>query len=294
MPLRTHRTGGNEIYPYAGSCGPGPTWGIGGATIGGVSDDGGTGSRFAGRRALVVGGGTGIGLAVARRLSGEGASVVVADLWDPASPGARDLVDDLPGTGHRAAHVDVTDRAGVDALLASLDELDVLVHVAGGDRAHPGFLDTDDAVWTGLLELNLLGLVRTVRAAAPLLIAGGRGSSVVAVGSVNGALALGSEPYSAAKAGVVSLVGNLAVELAPRVRVNAVLPATITTRVWDDQPGGAEALRALYPLDRVGRPEDVAAAVAFLAGDDAAWVTGHALPVDGGLLTGGSLRRLLG
>ena len=104
---------------------------------------------------------------------------------------------------------------------------------------------------------------------------------------------LGSEPYSAAKAAVVSLVANLAVQLAPVVRVNAVLPGTITTRVWDDQPGGAEHLRRLYPLDRVGRPEDVAAAVAFLASDDAAWITGHALPVDGGLLTGGALRRLI-
>lgn len=203
-------------------------------------------------------------------------------------------MDGLPGHGHRAAYVDVTDRSAVDDLVAPLDGLDVLVHVAGGDRPHPGFVDTADDVWTDLLELNLLGFVRIVRAAVPLLLAGEHGPAVVAVGSVNAVLALGSEPYSAAKAGLVSLVGNLAVELAPRVRVNAVLPATIATRVWDDQPGGAAAMGPLYPLDRVGRPEDVAAAVAFLAGDDAAWVTGHALPVDGGLLTGGSLRRLLG
>jgi meso-butanediol dehydrogenase/(S,S)-butanediol dehydrogenase/diacetyl reductase len=246
--------------------------------------------RFAGRRALVVGGSTGIGLATARRLAAEGAEVLVADLDEVAG---AEVVASLPGSGHRSAGVDVVSRDSVDALVAPLDRLDVLVHVSGGDRAHPAFVATDDHVWTELLELNLLGVVRTCRAAAPLLLASEAGPAVVVIGSVNAVVALGSEPYSAAKAGVLSLVGNLAVDLAPRVRVNAVLPATIATRVWDDQPGGAEQLRPLYPLDRVGRPEDVAAAVAFLASDDAAWITGHALPVDGGLLTGGALRRLM-
>ncbi|MGI3783676.1 MAG: SDR family NAD(P)-dependent oxidoreductase, partial [Janthinobacterium lividum] len=198
------------------------------------------------------------------------------------------------GSDHRAAAVDVTSRGSVDTLVSSLDRLDVLVHVSGGDRAHPGFTQTDDETWRELLELNLLGVVRTCRAAAPLLLASRTAPAVVVVGSVNAVVALGSEPYAAAKAGVLSLVGNLAVELAPVVRVNAVLPATISTRVWDDQPGGAQQLGRLYPLDRVGRPEDVAAAAAFLASADAAWITGHALPVDGGLLTGGALRRLLG
>ena len=246
--------------------------------------------RFAGRRVLVVGGSTGIGLATARRVAAEGARVVVADLDEQACLGA---VTTLGGSAHRAAVVDVTSRACVESLVATLDRLDVLVHVAGGDRAHPAFTETDDQVWTDALELNLLGVVRTCRALAPLLTDSDAGPAVVVIGSVNAVVALGSEPYSAAKAGVVSLVANLAVQLAPLVRVNAVLPGTITTRVWDDQPGGAEQLRGLYPLDRVGRPEDVAAAVAFLASDDAAWITGHALPVDGGLLTGGALRRLI-
>lgn len=247
--------------------------------------------RFAGRHVLVVGGSTGIGFATARRVAAEGATVVVADLDETACASA---VSHLAGGGHRAIAMDVTSRAVVDAAVASLGRLDVLVHVSGGDRAHPAFVETDDRAWTELLELNLLGVVRTCRAVASLLLDSAAGPAVVVVGSVNAVVALGSEPYSAAKAGVLSLVTNLAVELAPRVRVNAVLPATIATRVWDDQPGGAEQLRRLYPLDRVGRVADVAAAAAFLASDDAAWVTGHALPVDGGLLTGGALRRLIG
>jgi meso-butanediol dehydrogenase/(S,S)-butanediol dehydrogenase/diacetyl reductase len=277
-----------KIYSYAGP--PRDTHGAGSDEDLRMSTTGDQAlSRFSGRHVLVVGGSTGIGLAVARRVATEGGSVVLADLGDAD---CREALLALDGSGHRSGVVDVTSRASVDALVSSLDRLDVLVHVSGGDRAHPAFAETDDRVWTEMIELNLLGVVRTCRAAAPLLLTSDASPAVVVVGSVNAVVALGSEPYSAAKAGVLSLVTNLAVELAPRVRVNAVLPATVATRVWDDRPGGADELRSLYPLERVGRPEDVAAAVAFLASDDAAWITGHALPVDGGLLTGGTLRRL--
>jgi NAD(P)-dependent dehydrogenase (short-subunit alcohol dehydrogenase family) len=113
------------------------------------------------------------------------------------------------------------------------------------------------------------------------------------VGSVNGLLPFGDETYSAAKAALVSLVTNLAADWGPAgVRVNLVAPGTIRTRVWDSQPGGADRLRGLYPLGRVGEPADVAAAIAFLASADADWITGVTLPVDGGLSVG-SYRRLL-
>lgn len=233
---------------------------------------------------MITGAGHGIGRACAVRMAIEGARVVVADLEEPA---AADVVRQLPGHGHRAVRLDVTDPHAVDGAVevAAADGLDVLVNVAGGDTHHGPFEDTGDEVWHQMLDLNLVGVARCCRAAIPHLRRSDH-PAIVNVGSVNGLTALGSEPYSAAKAGVVSLTANLALALGPdRIRVNAVAPGTIRTRVWDDQEGGADRMRPLYPLGRVGEPGDVAAAVAFLASADAAWITGHTLPVDGGLLT---------
>ena len=123
------------------------------------------------------------------------------------------------------------------------------------------------------------------RAAIPFLRRSDRAPAIVTVSSINAYVPLGSEPYSSAKAGLTALTKNLAIYLAPEgIRVNAVAPGTIRTRVWDSQEGGAERMKPLYPLGRVGEPEDVAGAVAFLASTDAAWITGHTLPVEGGLL----------
>jgi NAD(P)-dependent dehydrogenase (short-subunit alcohol dehydrogenase family) len=185
--------------------------------------------------------------------------------------------------------MDVTDSSSVEEAISQaadeLGQIDVLVNVAGGDTEHDRFEDTDDEIWTRMLELNLLGVVRCCRAAIPHLRRSTWGPAIVSVSSVNAFTALGSEPYSSAKAGVTALTTNLAASLAPdRIRVNAVAPGTIRTRVWEGQEGGAARMQPLYPLGRVGEPEDVAGAVAFLASSDAAWITGHTLPVDGGLL----------
>jgi len=167
------------------------------------------------------------------------------------------------------------------------EPVDVMINVAGGDTENGSFSETENEVWSRMFELNLLGVVRCCRAAIPHLRRSTKSSAIVTVTSINGLTAMGSEPYSAAKAGAGSLTTNLASSLAvDGIRVNAVAPATIRTRVWYSQEGGADRLRQLYPMGRVGEPEDVAAAVAFLASGDAAWITGHTLPVDVGLLAG--------
>jgi meso-butanediol dehydrogenase / (S,S)-butanediol dehydrogenase / diacetyl reductase len=251
----------------------------------------GRGGRLHGAAAVVTGGAHGIGRACALRIADEGARVAVLDLDEGA---AQDVVSRLVQLGelpHVAVQVDVTDRSSVDRAVgraaAELGGLDTLVNVAGGDVEHGAFEDTDDEVWTRVLELNLLGVVRCCRSAIPHLRRSTRNPAIVTVSSVNAFTALGSEAYSSAKAGLTSLTGNLAAGLArDGIRVNAVAPGTVRTRVWDGQEGGADRLAPLYPLGRVGEPEDVAGAVAFLASSDAAWITGHTLPVDGGLLTG--------
>jgi NAD(P)-dependent dehydrogenase (short-subunit alcohol dehydrogenase family) len=113
------------------------------------------------------------------------------------------------------------------------------------------------------------------------------GGAIALVGSVNGLAAWGGAPYSAAKAGLVNLTQQLGAELGPRgIRVNLVAPGTVRTRVWDDQPGRPDQMAVLYPLGRIGEPEDIANALAFLCSPDASWITGVTLPVDGGASAG--------
>jgi meso-butanediol dehydrogenase / (S,S)-butanediol dehydrogenase / diacetyl reductase len=191
---------------------------------------------------------------------------------------------------HLAVWLDVTDVASVERAFADasseLGGIDVLINVAGGDTQHGTFEETTDQVWVRMIDLNLLGVVRCCRAAIPHLRRSTNSPAIVNVSSINAFAAFGSEPYSSAKAGIGALTINLAASLAADgIRVNTVAPATIRTRNWEGQEGGADRLRHIYPLGRVGEPEDVAAAVAFLASSDAAWITGHTLPVDGGFMT---------
>ncbi|GAA4166231.1 SDR family NAD(P)-dependent oxidoreductase [Gryllotalpicola daejeonensis] len=241
--------------------------------------------RFTDKVAIVSGGANGIGRATAERLLDEGAAVAVLDC-EPAA--AEEWISERADASRAAVFAcDLLDAASVDhavgAVLESFGRVDVLAQVAGGDL--PARDGLDEEHWLSTVDLNLHGPMRIVRACREALIAS-RGA-VVLVSSVNGVAAYGEPAYSSAKAGLSLLARNLAVELGPQgVRINVVAPGTVRTRVWDGQDGGADRLRGLYPLGRVGEPADIAAAIAFLASSDASWITGVTLPVDGGSLAG--------
>ncbi|GGS89928.1 SDR family NAD(P)-dependent oxidoreductase [Streptomyces violaceus] len=243
--------------------------------------------RFEEYGVLITGGARGIGATTARRFAREGARVLVAD-QDPAEATrtARALRDQ--GLTVEGLACDVADRAAVEAAVAyavdTFGSLDVLVNSAAHCSPDaPLFEDEPDQSWARDLDVTLSGTYRCCRAALPHLAASGRGA-VVSIGSVNGLQDFGNHAYSAAKAGLGSLTRTLAGHAAARgVRVNLVVPGTVRTSAWEGRDEDLEALRRLYPLGRVGEPEDIAAAVAFLASPDASWITGTTLTVDGGL-----------
>jgi len=243
--------------------------------------------RFEAYGVLVTGAARGIGAAVARRLAEEGARVLLTDA-DPREVVKTATALREQGLTAEALACDVADRAAVEAAVAhavdAFGALDVLVNCAASCTPDtPLFEDGPDEAWARDLDITLTGTYRCCRAALPHLVASGRGA-IVSIGSVNGLHDFGNQAYSAAKAGLVSLTRTLSGHAAARgVRVNLVVPGTVRTSAWEGREADLEALRSLYPLGRVDEPEDVAAAVAFLASRDAAWITGTALTVDGGL-----------
>ncbi|WP_037910475.1 SDR family NAD(P)-dependent oxidoreductase [Actinacidiphila yeochonensis] len=247
-------------------------------------------ARFDTYGVMVTGAARGIGEATARRFAAEGAGVLVADLDEEA---ARRTASAIEADGGRAVGVgcDVADSAAVgeavEVAVAAFGTLDVLVNNAYScSERRDGFTDERDEDWQRDLDICLIGTMRCSRAALPHLSAApGRRGAVVNIGSVNGLSYFGNHSYSAAKAGLISLTRSLAVESASSgVRVNMVAPGTIRTPAWQGRERVLEAAARSYPLGRVGEPSDIAAAVAFLASQDAAWITGITLPVEGGIL----------
>lgn len=246
--------------------------------------------RFEGKAAFVTGSGHGIGRATALRLATEGAHVALADIDLDAGERVANEITRQAGDAV-AISCDVTSAESVDSALAMatqrFGQLDVLVNVAGGDWDEPEFTEMTDETWSKKIDLNLNGVMRCIRAALPHLISSGPGSSVVTIGSINGDAAFGGYPYSAAKAGLNILTKNLAATYGRQgVRFNLITPGTIRTRNWDGMDAELVEFAKMYPLQRIGEPDDIAAAVAFLASDDASWITGINLPVEGGILTG--------
>ncbi|GAB2463929.1 SDR family oxidoreductase [Jatrophihabitans fulvus] len=247
------------------------------------------GRRFDGRVALVTGASRGIGLAVAQRLVAEGARVVITarkpeGLAEALATFAEaDAVRTVAGKADDDAH-----RAdAIATAFRDFGRLDVLVNNTGVNPAYGPVVDTDPAAARKIMDVNVLAALQWTRDA----LAAGLGAQSPAGGAavVNMASVAGLGPstgiayYGVSKAALLNLTAQLAAELAPAVRVNAIAPAVIKTRFAtalyaDDEAGAA----AKYPLARLGEVEDVAAAAAFLAGPDAAWITGQTIVVDGG------------
>ncbi|CAO3431297.1 SDR family oxidoreductase [Azospirillum doebereinerae] len=245
--------------------------------------------RLNGRTAFVTGGGGGIGRAVCERLAAEGAAVVVADIGlEPAEQVASALRDG--GATACAVRLDVSDRASWDAAVAALPEpfraVDILVNVAGIVRDR-SLVRMSDAEWTAVIDVNLRGTWLGCQTAFKLV--GDRGwGRIVNIASTAMLGTFGQANYSASKAGVVGLTRTAALEGAKRgILVNAVAPGVVETSIVEGVP---EAIRAQWvgktPIGRLGKPAEIASIVAFLASDDAAYVTGQTIVADGGATTG--------
>jgi 2-hydroxycyclohexanecarboxyl-CoA dehydrogenase len=246
--------------------------------------------------ALVTGGGRGIGRAIAHRLARSGAAVGIVDLDGSTAEG---VADEIRATGRRAAGLgaDVGDlaavRAAVAALEASLGPVDVLVNNAGWDQLEL-FVENDPELWDRLITVNLKGVLHTTRMVLDGMIARRRGR-IVSISSDAGRVgSTGEAVYAACKAGVIGFSKALAREVARHgVTVNVVCPGPTETALLAATMAGErgakilQGMRRAIPLGRLGQPEDVAGAVAYLVSDEASYVTGQVLSVSGGLTMAG-------
>ncbi|HET8949056.1 MAG TPA: glucose 1-dehydrogenase [Solirubrobacteraceae bacterium] len=241
-------------------------------------------ARLAGKAALITGGARGQGASHGRRLAEEGASVLLADVRDDL--GERHARD-LRAAGHDVAflHLDVTDpehwTAAVGAAEERFGHLDVLVNNAGVVRVAPTVDESDDG-WHTTMAVNSTGVFYGMRAAIPAMRRNG-GGSIVNVASIYGPVgAPGYIAYTASKGAVIAMTKVAALEhAAHRIRVNAICPGPVRTPMSEEE---GDASVDVTPLRRRAEPEEISAAVAFLASDDAVYITGAELAVDGGYL----------
>ena len=251
--------------------------------------------QFTDRVAIVTGAAGGIGLGCAERLARDGARVLLADVDDARGEDAARRVAAVGGGADRAAyvHCDVGDRdqvqAAVDRCLSDWGRIDICVANAAVVHA-ADFLELEEADFDRVLRTNLKGVFLVGQAAARAMVDSGRGGAIVNMSSINQQVALPDQvPYCVAKGGIQQLTRVMALSLADRgIRVNAVGPGSIGTEMLESvlasDPKARRKVLSRTPMGRVGGVEEVAACVAFLASDEASYVTGHTLMADGGRL----------
>jgi len=254
------------------------------------------GARLDGKVALITGASRGQGEAEARLFAAQGAKVVLCDVLDEQGEAvAQAICED--GHTARYQHLDVTDEARwqtvVDATVADYGGLHILVNNAGIGLRKPSMLETSRADWQRVLDVNLTGPFLGTRAAAPAIRDAG-GGAIINISSIAGSTGHFATAYSSAKWGLRGLTRSAAMEFAPwKIRVNAILPGIVETPIVAGSDDFKEAMEWMTPLARIAAPEEVAAAVLFLASDEAAFVTGIDLPVDGGFTGAGAYRQVL-
>lgn len=250
--------------------------------------------RFAGRVAIVTGGALGIGGGTARLLAAQGASVLVADVNDEAANANVAGITDNGGTA-KAIHTDVGSHEAIKTMIqTAVDEwgrLDILVQNAydGGRRSNGSAVDVAEEDWDHSMGLLTKALFLGAKYAVPEMAKTG-GGSIVNLASVHGILmAPGKLVYEAGKSAVIGMTKQMAIDFGPLgIRVNCILPGHIVTEksqaaTWDRTPGGLRFFEQQYPVRRTGVPKDIANAISFLCSEDASFITGHPLAVDGGL-----------
>ena len=244
-------------------------------------------ARFSGKVALITGGARGIGRATAQAFAAEGARVIVADVdADAAEATARTL-----GGGAIGLSIDVADPQSVKSVVATAlsraERIDVLINNAGITR-DASLLKTSDEAWDTVLAVNLSGTFYMTREVAPHMVARGSGAILNASSVVGVYGNFGQSNYVATKSGVIGMTRVWARELGRKgVRVNAVAPGFIATDMTAKMPEDVlEGMKKKTPLGRLGAPEDVARAYVFLASDEASFINGQVLGVDGGLVAG--------
>jgi NAD(P)-dependent dehydrogenase (short-subunit alcohol dehydrogenase family) len=251
--------------------------------------------RLQDRVAIVTGGAQGIGGATARRLAEEGARVLVVDVDAETAAGNIARIREAGGTAELRVG-DVGQAGDIQAMVEDAagrwGRLDIVVNNAYRVRSGGGgggAEEVDESGWDEGLGILVKSMFLAAKHAVPLLRRGG-GGAIVNISSVHGLLmAPGSLVYEAGKSAVIGVTRQMACQFGPdNIRVNAICPGHIVTeriqqRMWDDNPGGLRFFEQQYPLRRCGRPVDIANAVVFLCSDEASFITGHTLVVDGGL-----------